>query len=95
MGAAAPGAVFVLGGALHVRAPRDPKLPRPPPTRASAALPAKTKAAARAIMTRLRREAIFIIVEFIPWSTMLTLSYVVSDPLLQKGSVQAIQYRRT
>jgi hypothetical protein len=45
-----------------VREPRDPKLPLPRPTRASAALPAKTKAAAKAIMTRLRREAIFIIV---------------------------------
>jgi hypothetical protein len=35
IGAVAPGAVRVLGGALKVREPRMPKLD-PPPTRASA-----------------------------------------------------------
>ena len=61
MGEAAPGAVLVLGGALQVRDPRDPKLPRPP-IRASAAEPAKINAAARAIIARLRREVFVIII---------------------------------
>jgi len=67
MGEAAPGAVLVLGGALQVRDPRDPKLPRPP-IRASAAEPAKINTAARAIIARLRPEVFVIIIGVLfPW----------------------------
>src|SRR5215213_7492402 len=61
MGLAGLGAVRVTGGGSKVRPPRDPKLP-PRPTRASATLPARVRAAASAITARLRRLESFIIV---------------------------------
>src|SRR4051812_18665318 len=63
IGAAWLGAVLVGGGALYVRAPREPKLPRPPPTRASATPAASVKATASRATERPRRDNMFIIVE--------------------------------